>query len=160
MSRGSQYDCHTVLKPTGQQGEWGLRIMRMRASAVRHIWSKREFLSLWSHLLCFTSLKKATRLAERGRRSLQINFSIAPVRNRPPRGPGSPYYRDFTITLRHTTVGWTPLEEWSARCRDLNLTTHNIHNIYPCPRAGLEPATPACEWPRTHALDRAATGIG
>jgi hypothetical protein len=29
------------------------------------------------------------------------------------------------ITLRHTTVGRTPLEEGSARRRDLYLTTHN-----------------------------------
>jgi hypothetical protein len=32
-------------------------------------------------------------------------------------------------TLRHTTVGRTPLDEWSARRRDLYLTTHNTHNI-------------------------------
>jgi hypothetical protein len=30
--------------------------------------------------------------------------------------------------LRHTTVGRTPLEEWSARRRDLYLTTHSTHN--------------------------------
>ena len=31
-------------------------------------------------------------------------------------------------TQRHTTVGRTPLDEWSARRRDLYLTTHNTHN--------------------------------
>jgi hypothetical protein len=31
------------------------------------------------------------------------------------------------MTLRHTTLGRTPLEEWSARRRDLCLTTHNTH---------------------------------
>jgi hypothetical protein len=30
--------------------------------------------------------------------------------------------------FRHTTVGRTPLDEWSARRRDLYLTTHNTHN--------------------------------
>jgi hypothetical protein len=30
-------------------------------------------------------------------------------------GPEPPYYRGFTITLRHTTLGRTPLEGWSAR---------------------------------------------
>jgi len=35
--------------------------------------------------------------------------------------------RDFTITLRHTTLGRTPLDKWSARRRDLYLTTHNTH---------------------------------
>jgi hypothetical protein len=28
------------------------------------------------------------------------------------------------------------------------------------PPAGFEPAIPASEWPQTHALDRAVTGIG
>jgi hypothetical protein len=28
-----------------------------------------------------------------------------------PTGPGTPQYRGFTITLRHTTVGGTPLDE-------------------------------------------------
>jgi hypothetical protein len=28
------------------------------------------------------------------------------------------------------------------------------------PPAGFEPVNPVSEWPKTHALDRAATGIG
>ena len=35
----------------------------------------------------------------------------------------------FKITLRHTTLSRTPLDEWSARRRALYLTTHNTHNI-------------------------------
>jgi len=31
-------------------------------------------------------------------------------------------------TQRRITVGWTPLDEWSARRRDHYLTTHNTHN--------------------------------
>jgi len=30
-------------------------------------------------------------------------------------------------TQRRTAVGMTPLDEWSARRRDLYLTTHNTH---------------------------------
>ena len=45
-----------------------------------------------------------------------------------PSRPGTPHYRGFSITLRHTTVGRTPLHEGSARRRDLYLTTHNTHN--------------------------------
>ena len=41
-----------------------------------------------------------------------------------PRGPGLPHCRGFTITLRHTT-----LDGWSARRRDLYLTTHNTTKI-------------------------------
>ena len=32
-------------------------------------------------------------------------------------------------TRRHTTVGTTPLDEWSARLTDLYITTQNTHNI-------------------------------
>jgi len=32
-----------------------------------------------------------------------------------------PHCQDFEITLRHTTLGRTPLDEWSARHRDLYL---------------------------------------
>jgi len=31
-----------------------------------------------------------------------------------PRGLGPPHCRGCEITLRHTTVGRTPLDEWSA----------------------------------------------
>jgi hypothetical protein len=78
-----------------------------------------------------------------------------------PSGPGPPHYQGFTVRLRHTTVGRTPLDEWSARRRDLYLTTQNIHkrqtSMLP---AGFESATPASEQPYTHALDRVTTGIG
>jgi hypothetical protein len=40
------------------------------------------------------------------------------------------WYKDLflhVITLRHTTLGRTTLDEWSARRRDLYLTTHNNH---------------------------------
>ena len=79
----------------------------------------------------------------------------------PPIGPRPPHYRDFTITLRHITLGRTPLDEWSGRRRDLFLVTQNTRNRQTSmPPAGLEPAIPASEWPQTHALDSAATGIG
>ena len=67
-------------------------------------------------------------------------------------------FRDHT---RHTTVGRTPLDEWSARRTDLYLTTHNTHNrrtsIIP---VGFEPTISAGERPQTYALDRVATGTG
>ena len=64
-------------------------------------------------------------------------------------------------TQRRTTVGRTPLDEWSARPRDLYLTTHNNHNRQtPMPLVGFEPTISAGERPQTYALDRAATGTG
>ena len=47
----------------------------------------------------------------------------------PPCGPGPPHSQGFYIThKRRTTVGRSPLDEWSARRRDLYLTTRNTQN--------------------------------
>jgi hypothetical protein len=73
--------------------------------------------------------------------------------------PRTTQYRGFTITLRHTTLGRTPLDEWSARRRDQYLTTHSTHKRQTSlPAAGFEPTIPTSERPQTHALDRGATG--
>jgi hypothetical protein len=62
-------------------------------------------------------------------------------------------------TLRHTTVGRTPLDEWSARRTDLYLTTHNTHNRQTSiPPVGFKTTISAGERPQTYALDSAATG--
>jgi hypothetical protein len=71
------------------------------------------------------------------------------------------FLRFLDHTQRHTTVGRTPLDKWSARRRDLYLTKHNTYNRQTSvPPVGFEPKIPAGERPQTHALDRAATGIG
>jgi len=78
-----------------------------------------------------------------------------------PSGPRPPHCRGFTIILRHTTLGRTPLDEWSARRRDLYLKTHDTHNRQTSmPPAGFELAISAGERPQAHALNRAATGNG
>jgi len=70
-----------------------------------------------------------------------------------PSGPRPPHYRGFTITLRHTTFVRTPLDEWSARRRDLYLTAHNIvERQRSMPQTRFEPAIPASERPQTDAL--------
>jgi hypothetical protein len=75
-------------------------------------------------------------------------------------GPRPHHYRGFTIILRHTTLGRTPLDEWSAQYRNLYLTTPNTHkrqeSMSP---AWSEPTIPASERLRTDVLDRAAIGI-
>jgi len=59
-------------------------------------------------------------------------------------------------TQRRTTVGRTPLDEWSARRRDLYLTTHDTHNRQTSmPQVGFEPTISASERPQAYALDRA-----
>ena len=40
----------------------------------------------------------------------------------------------FIDHTRRAILVRTLLDEWSARRRDLNLTTHNSHNKHPCPR--------------------------
>ena len=64
-------------------------------------------------------------------------------------------------TQRLSTVGRTPLEEWSARRRGLYLTTYNTHNRPTSMLSlGFEPTISAGERPQTYALGRAATGTG
>jgi len=46
---------------------------------------------------------------------------------RQPSGSRPSHNLGFEITFRHTTPGRTPPDEWSARRRDLSLTTHNTH---------------------------------
>jgi len=54
-----------------------------------------------------------------------------------------------------------PLDDWSARRRDLYLTTHNTHSIQASmPPVGSEPTISTGEQSQTYALDRAATGTG
>jgi hypothetical protein len=89
--------------------------------------------------------------------NLQLFFTMP---HHPLSRPGSPHYRGFTIKLRHTAVGRTPLDEWSARHRDLYLTTHNTHNKHPCPPVGFEITISVGERSQTYALDCAATGTG
>ena len=73
----------------------------------------------------------------------------------------SSFTRFLDHTQRRTTVGRTPLDEWSARRRDLYLTKHNTHNRQTStPTVGFEPTISAGERPQTYALDRTATGAG
>jgi hypothetical protein len=71
------------------------------------------------------------------------------------------FTRFLDHTQRRTTVGMTPLDEWSARRRDHYLTTHNTHDRQTSMSpVGFEPTISAGERPQTYVLDRAATGIG
>jgi len=51
----------------------------------------------------------------------------------------SSFKRFLDHTLRRTTMGRTPLDEWSARRRNLYLTTYNIHDRHPWPRWDSNP---------------------
>jgi len=76
-------------------------------------------------------------------------------------GPRPPHYRSFMVKLTHTSLGMSPLIEWSVRRRDFYLATHNTHERQTSmPPARFETAIPRSERSHAHALDRAATGIG
>ena len=72
-----------------------------------------------------------------------------------------PFLMFLDHTQRRSTVGSTPLDEWSALRRDLYLTTHDTHNRQiSMPPVGFEPTISAGERPQTYALNCAATGTG
>jgi len=77
-----------------------------------------------------------------------------------PSGPGPPHCRGFTITTQthHTQYGSSGRVISQTQGPD---NTNNSHkrqtSTHP---AGFEPVIPTSERPQTHALDRAATGIG
>jgi len=82
-------------------------------------------------------------------------------RNSPQWARASSFTRFLDHTQRSTAVGRIPLDEWSARRRDLYLTLHNTHNRQTSrPPVVFEPTISAGERPQTYAFDRAATGTG
>ena len=61
----------------------------------------------------------------------------------------SSFLRFLDHTQRRTTVGRTALDNWSARPRDLYLTTHNTHNRQASmPPVGFERTLPAGKRPQ------------
>jgi len=79
----------------------------------------------------------------------------------PTRVMSSSFLRFLDHTQRRTTAGRAPLDERSARRRDLYLTTHNTHNRQTSmPPVGFEPTISAGERPQTYGLERGATGTG
>jgi len=78
-----------------------------------------------------------------------------------PSGPGSPHYRGLTITLRHTTVCRTSLDEYSARRRDLNLTknTSLTRDRLPCPQRDSNQQSQEARGRRTTPLSARPPGL-
>ena len=92
--------------------------------------------------------------SQEGFSSMELVFSL--MAQHPPSGPG-PHHRSFTITLRRTTLGRTPLSEWPALRRDLHLTTHNIYKRH---TSGIRTRSPSKRADADPRLYRAATGNG
>jgi len=76
---------------------------------------------IYQHKLCFLPTEGIFVF----RKILKMEPPPLPWRNSPSSGKG-PHYPGFTITIRYTTLGKTPLDEWFARRRELYLKT-DIH---------------------------------
>jgi hypothetical protein len=59
----------------------------------------------------------------------EVFFVCFLQRNSPTQARTALFSRSLDYTKWHTTVGRTPLNEGSARRRDLYLTTHNTNKI-------------------------------
>jgi hypothetical protein len=70
-----------------------------------------------------------------------------PCRYGPTRAIASSFLKFLDHTQRRTTIGRTPLDEWSARRRHLYLTTHNTRITTPL--VAFEPTIPASKRPQT-----------
>jgi len=67
----------------------------------------------------------------------------------------------LSLSVRHTPLGMTPLDQWSARRRDLYLTKHNTHKrMTSIPRRDSNPQSQPVSGLQTHTLHCAATGYG
>ena len=117
--------------------------------------------SLYVHVYRIVTLKMVAEcLSETSERTL-YSFFFSLWRCDPTRVMVSSFLRFLDHTQWRTTVGRTPLDEWSARRRDLNLTSHNTRNRQTSmPPVGFEPTISAGERPQTYAFGRAATGTG
>ena len=71
----------------------------------------------------------------------------------------SPFARFLDHTQRRNTVGRTPLDEWSARRRDVYLTTHTADR-HSCPRRDSNPQSQQASGRRPTPLTARATGTG
>ena len=92
---------------------------------------------------------------------IDINIYFFPVPCGPTPVMASSRLGFLDHTQRRTIVGRTSLDEWSARQRDLYLTTHNTqHRQTSLPPTAFEPTITRCERPQTYSLDRAGTGTG
>jgi hypothetical protein len=83
---------------------------------------------------------------------IYIYFFFFFFAQQPPSGPRPPHSRcRLDYTQLRTTVDSTPLDEWSARRRDLYLTTHTTDR-HPCPRWDSNPQSQQASGlrPRAH----------
>ena len=119
---------------TAVQNVRSLKIVILRVTIVRT-----SYLSYWS--LKAESFSSFLRICINSALFLSLDSPSRP----------SPHCRSFEIIGRHATYGRTPLDEWSARRRDLYVSYKTHKKQTYMPTAGFETAVPASEMPQTHA---------
>jgi hypothetical protein len=131
---------------------------RQSHSDTRLMANKRKVCIIYIHLMCICYMFRwlCTIIREINNAS---SFFLPWLDN--PNGPRPPHYRGFTITLRHTTVGTTPLDEWSGRHRNLYLhkTQHSQETDIHAPD-GIRTHNPSRRAAADPPLERATTGTG
>ena len=98
-------------------------------------------------------------LSFHARERYRLSFFFFSWRKSPQWAKASSFTRFLDHTQRRTTVGMTPLDEWSASRRDLylNNTQHSQHTCMP--PVEFEPTILAGERPHTYVTDRLSTNI-
>jgi hypothetical protein len=117
-------------------------LLRMYAFIFEtHLIAAKLYSGRWQHLLEVINSVVDSNLWRHKWCTFSLHYWTAPS------GPRPPSYRGFTITHRHTTLGNSPLEKWSARSTELYLSIHNNHkkqsSMHP---AGFEPTIPASQF--------------
>jgi hypothetical protein len=122
---------------------------------------KQHYLEQGNQLLTVACCWTPTKKKNKKMKIFLHNYFPSRVARRPDSG-SRPSLRGFAIThTGHTTLSRTPLEEWSARRRNIYLTTHsNYKRQTSLPPRGFEPRIRASERHQTHALHRSASRIG
>ena len=129
---------------------------------MKRVKIRQESYSVYSIYFCkrFNPQRGTVRL-KYFRKYTKLLYAVCFWRDSPQGARTSSFTRFLDHTQRRTTVGRTPLYEWSARRRNLYLTTHNTHNrLTSMAPMGFKLTISAGERPQTYALDRAATANG
>jgi hypothetical protein len=132
-----------------------VRITELPASCPTLVWKCRLYVALGEVRLWTSSTACSSKI------TIKINiFYPFPLALRSNSDHGN-LMKFLDHTQRRTTVGKTPLEEWSYRRRYFYLTTYDTYNRQTfTPSAGFEPTFPAGKLSQTYALDHAVTGTG
>jgi len=148
-----QIGAHELSGTVGQRviSQKAVRILtRLRTGSIRSNWlydTKQHRLRKSENMALRKTFWPRTKKVN-GQRNYTIEWfviisprQIFPILSRcgPTRAITSSFIRFLDHTQRRTTIGRTPLDEWSARCRDLYLTTHNTHDRHPWSRRDSSP---------------------